>query len=93
MHHPTDRITHTTAFVTPVVEHWLEREIAAVKTTAMMMLMLIMMEEGNPIFVSTYLQVSDTPAHGYNLWHGQWQGGSLMRAIWKLSPSEGMGMY
>ena len=21
MHHPTDRITHTTAFVTPVVEH------------------------------------------------------------------------
>ena len=28
MHHPTDRITHTTAFVTPVVEHWLEREMA-----------------------------------------------------------------
>ena len=25
MHHPTDRIVHTTAFVTPVVEHWLER--------------------------------------------------------------------
>ena len=24
MHHPTDRITHTTAFVAPVVEHWLE---------------------------------------------------------------------
>ena len=23
---PTDRIIHTTAFVTPVVEHWLERE-------------------------------------------------------------------
>ena len=22
MHHPTDRIIHTTAFVTPVVEHW-----------------------------------------------------------------------
>ena len=22
---PTDSITHTTAFVTPVVEHWLER--------------------------------------------------------------------
>ena len=22
MHHPTDRITHTTAFVTPVVEKW-----------------------------------------------------------------------
>ena len=28
MHHPTDKITHTTAFVTPVVEHWLEQEIA-----------------------------------------------------------------
>ena len=28
MHHPTDGITHTTVFVTPVVEHWLEREIA-----------------------------------------------------------------
>ena len=28
MHHLTDRITHTTAFVTPVVENWLEREIA-----------------------------------------------------------------
>ena len=26
MHHHTDRITHTTAFVTLVVEHWLERE-------------------------------------------------------------------
>ena len=24
MHHPSDRITHTTAFVTPVMEHWLE---------------------------------------------------------------------
>ena len=28
MHHPTDRIAHTTTFVTPVVEYWLEREIA-----------------------------------------------------------------
>ena len=28
MHRPTDRITYTTVFVTPVVEHWLEREIA-----------------------------------------------------------------
>ena len=27
MHHPTNRITHTTVFVTPVVEHWLEREL------------------------------------------------------------------
>ena len=28
MHHPTDRIIHTTAFVTLFVEHWLEQEIA-----------------------------------------------------------------
>ena len=27
MHHPIDRIAHTTAFVTPVVENWLERGI------------------------------------------------------------------
>ena len=30
MHHPTDMITHTTAFVTPVVEHWVEREIGLI---------------------------------------------------------------
>ena len=28
MHDPIDRIIHTTAFDKPVVEHWLEREIA-----------------------------------------------------------------
>ena len=28
MHDPTGRIAHTTAFVTPAVEHWLEQEIA-----------------------------------------------------------------
>ena len=28
MHRPTERIAHATAFVTPDVEHWLEREIA-----------------------------------------------------------------
>ena len=33
MHHPTDRIAHTTAFVTPVMEHWLEQEIAQLKGT------------------------------------------------------------
>ena len=26
--HPTGRVIHTTAFVTPVVEHWVELEIA-----------------------------------------------------------------
>ena len=28
MHNPIDRIAHTTTFVTPVVGHWLEPEIA-----------------------------------------------------------------
>ena len=28
MHHPTDRITHTIAFVTLVVGHWLERKMS-----------------------------------------------------------------
>ena len=28
MHHPADRIIRTSVFVTPVVEHWLELEIA-----------------------------------------------------------------
>ena len=28
MHHPKDRIAHTTATVIPIVEHWLEREIS-----------------------------------------------------------------
>ena len=28
MHHSIDRITHTTAIVTPVVEHWLERALS-----------------------------------------------------------------
>ena len=32
MHPPTDRITHTTAFVTQVVEHWLELEIRVIQT-------------------------------------------------------------
>ena len=28
MHHPIDRITHTTTFVTQVVVHWLKQERA-----------------------------------------------------------------
>ena len=27
MHHPTDGTADTTAFVTPVVEHWLELDL------------------------------------------------------------------
>ena len=32
MHHPTDEIAHTTAFVTPVVEHWLDDIEVVLKT-------------------------------------------------------------
>ena len=32
MHHSIDRIAHTMAFVTPVVEQWLEQEIACTKS-------------------------------------------------------------
>ena len=32
MHYPTDRIAHTTVFVTPVVDHWLERDKIERKT-------------------------------------------------------------
>ena len=28
MHHPTDRITHITASVTPVVEYWIEQDVS-----------------------------------------------------------------
>ena len=43
MHHPTDRITHTTAFITPVVEHWPEREIALTVMFPIIMIMIMMM--------------------------------------------------
>ena len=35
MHNPIDRIAHTTAFVTPVVEHWLEWRIDPMTHCAM----------------------------------------------------------
>ena len=41
MHHPIDRIAHTTAFVTPVVEHWLEREIAQWVSSVVMVLVVL----------------------------------------------------
>ena len=33
MHHPIDKIAHTTTFVTPVVEHWQERENSSMGST------------------------------------------------------------
>ena len=32
MHHPTDRIAHATAFVTPVVEHWSQKVLKSTST-------------------------------------------------------------
>ena len=51
MHHPTDRITHTTAFVTPVVEHWLERKIAQwVYMYVCLYIYITTWKEGNVLF-------------------------------------------
>ena len=86
MHHPTDRVTHTTAFVTPVVEHWLEREIAQwvhpMKDRSDnpshhergMNECLFQANERDRETVSTCphtFKVSDTPTRGHSLWHGQ----------------------
>ena len=51
MHHPTDRITHTTALVTPVVEHWLEREIAQWLSKADIHLVWDMSDVGADVFL------------------------------------------
>ena len=48
MHHHTDRITHTSASVRPIVEHWLEREIAQRDLT--MDLHLAPLEAGKTFF-------------------------------------------
>ena len=45
MHHPTDGIAHTTAFVTPVVEHWLEREIVLAVAFSNVLKVFIVVQE------------------------------------------------
>ena len=51
MHHPPDRITHTTAYVTPVVEHWLQRE----RLGTYMNRLLIHHSDKNPSLACIYL--------------------------------------
>ena len=51
MHHPTDRIAHTTAFVTPVVEHWLEREGHLWNEVSVLIILQRMKEKENEIDV------------------------------------------
>ena len=58
MHHPTDRIIHTTAFVTPVVEHWLERVTAIV---------LVVVNSGN-YTVTAILLLADVSFLNVPLW-------------------------
>ena len=66
MHHPTYRITHTTAFVTPVVEHWLEREnipTSGVLKTTYVVLHIVTRERERELF---YLTTHSTHfIHGY----------------------------
>ena len=41
MHHPTDRIVHTMAFVMAVVEHWLEQEIVQCVSIGIITLLIL----------------------------------------------------
>ena len=41
MHHPTDRIIQDKAFVTPVVEHWLERDDSIIAKCVVVFLTII----------------------------------------------------
>ena len=62
MHHPTDRIAHTTAFVTPVVEHWLEQEIAQwVHHEGALMVAVMMWKEGRNVLFND-------PLNTFYLW-------------------------
>ena len=67
MHHPTDRITHTTAFVAPVVEHWLEREIA---------------QMGPPhVYIYTQSNLDITTTQGTNEKWSLWTRGLYMEVV------------
>ena len=73
MHHPTDRIAHTTAFVTPVVEHWQEREIAQSKFLMIiiiikMMIIIMMIKYVLTVFQRCNLQISIKKAIMIFLW-------------------------
>ena len=64
MHHPTDRIAHTTAFITPVMEHWLEQKIHNENMTAATQM-------SQPLNWQCMIQVMNTwhqPPRSHNLW-------------------------
>ena len=54
MYYPTDRITHTTAFVIPVEEHWLERENNKVATVQNEMAQM----NCNHLIINTYNEIT-----------------------------------
>ena len=62
MHHPTDRIAHTTRFVTLGVEHWLEREITFInpsyKYNLEVRITLFIYRRNKRIFIKYYIGVS-----------------------------------
>ena len=51
MHHPTGRTAHTTAFVTSVVEHWLEHEIVTVEERLNLISLMIPLEHINAFII------------------------------------------
>ena len=92
MHHPTDRITHTMAFVTPVVEHWLEQEIAQwmldmkfLHTTALVKLVVghwLKQEPANRVSDMDQAQIdcnSDESVSSHRLGINSWLGNRLCR--------------
>ena len=56
MHHPTDRIAHTTTFVTPVVEHWLERDFRSASILKDTTIQMLICKLGYSDFVSVVKQ-------------------------------------
>ena len=59
MHHPTDRIAHTTAFVTPVVNHWLE----PVFELSILRVMILIDHSQNIIRITETSNVGSTKNH------------------------------
>ena len=47
MHHPIDRITYTTSFITPVVEHWLNCSLNAFCNSNLLVILVLCLLDGN----------------------------------------------
>ena len=66
MHHPTYRVIHTTAFVTSVVEHWLELEITANKVICLQNCMHLLYMTHTHIQIDRYTY-THTPTYNENV--------------------------